>query len=196
MFWLVSPKLINYAAALMLYSFSSASLATSSGHQEVFFFSKSSHHCCLLLCTKQEPWSLTHLRCREWWLKNFKNTVQPTSRFTTLLESKWELKALQTAWLGWWVTPLGLEMCMCWCVLSHIVSFPLRVVWTMQRCSSWFVYPFVQQRAWFDCLLQSTLSLAKLGWQQRRVERKLGCEQSPFPFTSTGTWKLMDHVVH
>lgn len=27
--------------------------------------------------------------------------------------------------------------------------------------------------------LQSTHSLANLGWQQRRVERKLGCEQSP-----------------
>ena len=100
-FWLVALKLINYAAALILYSFPSASLATSPGHQEVFSFSKSSHHCCLLLCMKQEPWSLTHLHRREQWLKNFKNTVQPTSQFTTLLESKWELKALQTAWLEW-----------------------------------------------------------------------------------------------
>lgn len=64
-FWLVTLKLISYAAALILYPLPSASLATLPGHQEVSSFSKSSHHRCLLLCTKQEPWSLTHLCCRE-----------------------------------------------------------------------------------------------------------------------------------
>lgn len=63
MMWLVTLKLINYATALILYSFPSASLATSPGHQEVFSFSRSSYHCCLLLCTKQELWSLTLLCC-------------------------------------------------------------------------------------------------------------------------------------
>lgn len=69
---------LSNCLTLLQHSFSSASLATLPEPQGVVFFSKSNCHHWLLLCMKKEPWSLTHLCCREWWLKNLKNTTQPT----------------------------------------------------------------------------------------------------------------------
>lgn len=173
MFWLSTLKLTSCAAALTLYSLPSASLATLPGQQKVFSFSKSNYHCCLLLCMKQEPWSLTHLCCGEWWLKDFKNTVQPTSQFTTLLESKWELKALQTVWLGWWVTPLELELyvLMCdklYCALLLQGGVNHAIAWLMVCVSSRSAESLVELS-----LLQSSLSLANLGLQQSGEETGL-----------------------
>lgn len=95
------------------------------------------------------------------------------------LESKWELKALQTAWLGWWVTPLGLELV---CVLMYAKPYcELPPQGGVDCAMAWLtVCILLFSRQPCLSLPQSTLSLANLGWQQRIVERKLVCEQSRF----------------
>lgn len=164
--------MMSYVTVVMLYSFTSASLAASPGYWEIIPFRRAVTTAACFCAWNRSPkvWHISTAECGDSKALKIQHSPLLSSQ---LWQSRNEsqrhcrLHDLRDESLPWDLS----------CVCGDM-SCLLRVVWSPQWCGTQFCVLFFSRE---PCLSFSPLSLPNVGWQQRRVERKLGCEQSPFP---------------